>query len=182
MSTKFLPLIIFITFTNLTNSQISQGYERMVSDNDPNFKDYELLMYEASEYLLTNPINPKSNDFQKSIKIIDFWKNKDTGVNIPILGKFYTALPEEGPHRYFYMIAMINHVLSEKLNNSRILKCVKIDGKKYSEQKDVKEVQIEGAKIFLNYAKDKKNGIILDSEAKKYLKAYKNGKLDKIFF
>ena len=47
-------------------------------------------------------------------------------------------------------------------------------GEKYSEQVDVKEVQIEGAKIVLKYIGNKNNNVKISSQTKKYLKAYKH--------
>ena len=76
----------------------------------------------------------------------------------------------------------MNYILDQKLNHNRFLKCVKIEGQNFSEQADVREVQIEGSHIFLDYVYDSDNNIQLNSKSKKYLKAHKKGKLKTIFF
>ena len=154
----------------------------MEADEEPNYNEYEQLFYDATEYIFSNPINFKSNEFVSACKIVDFWKNKDTGVNVPIFGNFHNKLEQKSNLRYFYMIAITNYIVSEKINKNRIIKCVKIDGQKYSEQEDVKEVQLEGAKIFLAYVANDKNGLALNKKAKTYLKAFKKGKLEDVFF
>lgn len=163
-------------------SQLSSSFMEMKSDLQPDFAKYEQLFYEATEYIFDNPVNFKSEEFVSACRIVDFWKNEDTGINVPIFGNFYNSLNPKSNERYFYMIAIANYILKEKLNNNRYLKNTKIDGQKFSEQEDVRESQIGGARIFLDYASDKKNGLMLNSKSKKFLKAHERGSLDKIFF
>lgn len=162
--------------------QLTDSYNEMIEDSIPEFRKYEQLLFDSSEYIFKNPGDKKSDNFKSAIKVIEFWKDQDTGVNIPILGGFYNKLNQKSNQKYLYMIAMINYVLKEKIENNRILKCVKIEGQKYSEQDDVKEVKLEGAKIFLKYVNNKESGIILNSVSKKYLNAFNKGNLEKIFF
>ena len=162
--------------------QLAKSLALMEADKKANYSEYEQLFYDATEYIFSNPMNFKSKEFVSACKIVDFWKNKDTGINVPIFGGFYNELEQKSNLRYFYMIAITNYILSEKINKNRILKCVKIDGQKYSEQEDVKEVQLEGAKIFLAYVANDENGLSINKKAKAYLKAFKKGELDDIFF
>ncbi|WP_222982500.1 hypothetical protein [Flagellimonas meishanensis] len=154
----------------------------MKSDPEPNFASYEQLFFDATEYIFDNPVNFKSEEFVSACRIVDFWKNEDTGINVPIFGGFYDSLNPKSNQRYFYMIAITNYILNEKLNNDRYLKNMKIEGQKYSEQDDVRESQIGGAKIFLDYVSNQKNGLSLSSKAKKFLKAHEKGELEEIFF
>lgn len=179
---KKLILIALSGITISGHSQLSESLKKMESDSEPDFANYEQLLFDATEYIFDNPVNFKSKEFVSACRIVDFWKNEDTGVNIPIFGNFYNSLNPKSNQRYFYMIAIMNYILSEKINNNRVLKNVKIEGQKYSEQEDVKESQIEGAKIFLDYVSNKNNGLILNSKSKKFLKAYEKGRLDEIFF
>lgn len=180
--TKKIILLAFLSIPILCHSQLSELLKKMESDSAPDFANYEQLLFEATEYIFDHPVNFKSKEFVSACRIVDFWKNEDTGINVPIFGSFYNSLNPKSNQRYFYMIAIMNYILSEKLNHNRHLKNVKIEGQKYSEQEDVKESQIEGAKIFLDYASNDNNGMPLNSESKKYLKAHEKGKLDKIFF
>jgi hypothetical protein len=154
----------------------------MESDSEPDFANYEQLLFEATEYIFDNPANFKSQEFVSACRIVDFWKNEDTGINVPIFGSFYNSLNSRSNQRYFYMIAIMNYILSEKLNNNRLLKNIKIEGQKYSEQEDVRESQIEGARIFLDYVSNENNRMPLNSESKKYLKAHKKGEVSEMFF
>lgn len=163
-------------------SQLTGSLMELKSDPEPEFSKYEQLFYEATEYIFDNPVNFKSEEFVSACRIVDFWKNRDTGINVPIFGSFYNSLNPKSNERYFYMIAVTNYILKEKLNNKRYLKNTKIEGQKFSEQEDVRESQIGGARIFLDYASNKDNGLILNSKSRKFLKAHEKGNLDEIFF
>ncbi len=179
---KKLALILFITLPLYSYCQLTTSLAKMLADEDPKYSEYEQLFYEATEFIFNNPVDSKSNEFLSACKIVDFWKNKDTGINVPIFGNFYNELEQKSNLRYFYMIAITNYILNEKINTNRILECVKIDGQKFSEQDDVREVQIEGAKIFLEYVSNDKNRLILNKEANRFLTAFKKGRLEDIFF
>jgi hypothetical protein len=179
---KKLFLLLIVAMPLISYGQLASSLAKLVADNEPNYSEYEQLLYEATEYISDNPVNFKSREYLSACRIVDFWKNEDTGINVPIFGNFYNRLEQKSNLRYFYMIAISNYILSEKINNNRILKCVKIDGQKYREQDDVKEVQLEGAKIFLEYVSHDENGLTLNKEAQSYLKAYKKGKLEDSFF
>lgn len=179
---KKLLILALIGIPIFSHSQLSDSLNKMKADSEPNFADYEHLLFDATEYIFDNPVNFESKEFVSACQIVDFWKNKDTGVNIPIFGKFYHSLNPKSNQRYFYMIAIMNYILSERLNNNRLLENVKAEGQKFSEQEDVKESQIEGAIRFLDYVSDKNNGLPLNSESKKFLKAHRKGELSEMFF
>lgn len=181
MIKKILLLAIAI-IPIFSHSQLSDSFKKMKSDSEPVFANYEQLLFDATEYIFDNPVNFKSEEFVSACGIVGFWKNEDTGINVPIFGSFYGSLNPKSNQRYFYMIAITNYILNEKLNNDRYLINTKIEGQQYSEQEDVKESQIEGAKIFLDYVSNKNNGLVLSSKLKKFLKAHEKGRLDEIFF
>ena len=80
------------------------------------------------------------------------------------------------------MIAITHYILDEKINNKRYLTLEKIPGETYSEQADVREVQLEGAKTLLNYVSNRANKLKINKEAKPYLEAYQNNELEDYFF
>ena len=108
--------------------------------------------------------------------------NKDTGMNIPTFGNFFTSLTNKNQQQFLYTVAMINYGLDQKINHDRILKCVKIEGQKFSEQKDVKEVQFGGAQILLEFIGNEKNNVPMTSKTKKYFKAHQKNKLKEKLF
>ena len=161
---------------------LSKSLSKMTADKEVDFSNYEKLLFEATEYIFSNPLNFKSKEYISACKIVDFWKNKDTGINVPLGNNLYNSLNPKSNQRYLYMIAIMNYILDQKLNHNRFLKCVMIEGQNFSAQADVREVQIEGSHIFLDYVYDSDNNIQLNSKSKKYLKAHKKGKLKTIFF
>ncbi len=179
---KQILLLALIGIPIFCHSQLSDSLEKMKADSVPDFANYEQSLLDATEYIFSNPVNFKSKEFASACRIVDFWKNEDTGINVPVFGNFYNSLDPKSNQRYFYMIAITNYILMEKFNNNRLLENVKIEGQKYSEQEDVKESQIGGAKIFLDYISDENNRLPLNFKSKKFLKAHKKGELNEMFF
>lgn len=170
------------TFPSSSKELFSESLEKMKQDENPEYTNYENLIFDASNYIFSNPIHPNGTEFGAANKIIEFWKNKDTGLNIPIGSDFYKALTNQNQQQYLYMIAMMNYSLDQKINHDRILACKPIKGQKYNEQEDVKEVQLKGAEIILEFIGNEKNNVPMTSETKKYYKAYEKNKLDKELF
>ncbi|WP_308992503.1 hypothetical protein QLS71_013835 [Mariniflexile litorale] len=170
------------TFPSSSKKLFSESFEKMKQDENPEYKNYENLIFDASNYILSNPIYPNGTEFGAANKIIGFWKNKDTGLNIPIGSDFYKVLTNQNQQQYLYMISMMNYSLDQKINHNRILECKPKEGQKYSEQEDVKEVQLGGAKILLEFIGNEKNNVPMNSKTKKYYKAYEKNKLDKELF
>ncbi|WP_100616398.1 hypothetical protein [Confluentibacter citreus] len=179
---KKLHLILLFILPIAVFGQLSESLNEMKADENPEYKNYEPLLFKATEYIFDNPVNRKSKEFISATQIVGFWMNRDTGMGTPTFGEFFTSLTNENQQQFLYTVAMINYGLDQKINHDRLLKCAKIDGQKYSEQDDVREVQLGGAKILLEYIGEKQNNVPINSKTEKYLKAYKKGKLDEIFF
>ena len=169
-----LPLLSIAQFTDLK--------AMMEADDNPKFEDYETIVYEASDFILNNPVDLESKEFISATEIMSFWMNKDTGIRIPAFGEFYKTLTNDNQQQFLYIIAMNNYILDQKINNDRFLECKSVSGQKFSEQADVREVQLEGAKILLEYVGDKNNNVWLKPKTKRYLKAYRKGELEEVFF
>ncbi len=164
---KKIYLILLLILPITTFGQLSESLNEMKVDINPEFEKYEPLLFKATEYIFDNPVNVKSKEFISATQIVGFWMNKDIGMGIPTFGKFFTSLTNENKQQFLYTVAMINYSLNQKTNHNRILKCAKIDGQKFSEQDDVKEVQLGGAKILLEYIGNKKNNVPINSKTKK---------------
>ena len=170
------------TFPSSSKELLSESLEKMKADKNAEYEKYEKLIFDATEYIFSNPIYPNGKEFHAANKIIGFWKNKDTGLNIPIGNDFYNVLTNKNQQQYLYMVAMMNHSLNQKINHDRILACKPIKGQKYREQKDVQEVQLEGAKILLKFIGNSKNNAPMNSKTKKYYKALEKNKLNEKLF
>ncbi|WP_203293565.1 energy transducer TonB [Luteirhabdus pelagi] len=170
------------TFPSSSNELFSVSLAKMQEDEYPTYEDYENLIFDASQYIFSNPVYPNGNEFKSATQIVGFWMNKETGMGIPTFGKFYDALTNENKQQFLYAVAMINYGLDQKINHNRILECKPKDGQKYSEQEDVKEVQLGGAKILLEFIGNKENNVPMNSKTKKFYKAYKKGMLEEQLF
>lgn len=149
---------------------------------NPKYEDYENLIFDASQYIFSNPIYPSGTEFKAATEIIDSWLDVQTDMNLPTFGSFYESLDQRINQKFLYIVAMMNYQLNQKINFNRVLKCKKITGQKYSEQEDVKEVQLGGAKILLEFIGDEKNNVPMTSKTKKFYKAYEKGKLEEKLF
>lgn len=179
---QFIPFIIIFLVPFLSFPQFMEGMEAMANDSNPKHEDYQPLIFEATTYIFNNPVDQSSEEFIAATQIVRFWMDKKAELNIPTFGKFFDSLTNENHQQFLYAIAMTHYGLDQKLNHGRLLKCEPVRRKTYAKQDDVKEVQLEGARIFLKYAGDPLNNVPLNAATLKYVDAYKNGKLEEIFF
>jgi uncharacterized protein (UPF0305 family) len=170
------------TFPSTSKELLSESFAKMQQDVNPEYQNYENLIFDASQYIFSNPVYPNGTEFRAAAQIVEFWMSKDTGMNLPTFGDFFTTLTNKNQQQFLYTVAMINYGLDQKLNHNRILKCTKIEGEKFNEQEDVREVQLGGAKIILGFIGNEKNNVPMTSKTKKYFKAYEKKKLDKKLF
>lgn len=179
---KKIIILLLIAIPTLLNAQFKTKYENMSKIQNPNFKDYDKSVYEATKYIFSNPINNKSEEFFYAVKIAQFWMNKDTEFPLPTFGKFFSKLTKDNGETFFYTISLMHYNLVQKIDHNRLLKCSPIEGKKFSELDEVREIQLEAAKIFLSYAENKNNNLKLTETLEMYSGALKEGKLDTVFF
>lgn len=170
------------TFPSSSNELFSLSLAKMQKDENPKYENYENLIFDASQYIFSNPVYPNGTEFKSAAQIVGFWMNKDTGMGIPTFGSFFTALTNENKQQFLYTVAMLNYGLDQKINGNRILECKPKEGQKYSEQEDVREVQLGGAKILLEFIGNEQNNVPMTSKTKKYYKAYEKNELDTELF
>lgn len=149
----------------------------MVKETNADFKNHENLLLQSTDYILSNTLDVKNPEFIGASKIVAFWMDRETWFGIPIGTKFHQTLSKDKNQKFLYIISMINYILHQKESNQRLLKNTPIKGQVYKDQDDVREVQLEGAKIFLTYVTKPENKITLSTETQTYLEAYKNGNL-----
>ncbi len=143
---------------------------------------YETLVYNASAYILSRPLDEKSAKFISESKIVKSWLEGKNGYGIPLGGRFYHSLSNTHHQQYLYSVAIANYMLDQKLNFNRVLNCSITENQIYREQEDVKEVRLKAAELFLEYAKKSKNKVKLRNVTKKFLKSYKKGEFEIAFF
>lgn len=175
---KIILLLSMILVPAISSAQFQKAFEEMASDGKAEYKNYEDLVFDASTYIFNNPVDQGSANFVYATQIVGFWLDKDTGINIPAFGNFFESLGNENHQQFLYAIAMVHYGLDMKINHNRVLSAKKQKGKKYNEQEDVREVQLEGAKILLGYIGKESNNVPVPAKAREYLEAYKNNELE----
>ncbi|WP_123899088.1 hypothetical protein [Aureibaculum marinum] len=176
-----IPIFLLLGTTKICYAQSQQEDTKIRELKNPDIEDYEQLVYDATQYLLNNPINEKSADFVSACKIVNFWIRQDTGYGLPLGGNFYYKLTNTNHQQFYYAVSMVHYLLDQKRNHNRIIKCVPQIGQCYKNQEDVQEVRVKAAEIFLNYAKKRRNRIKLTVRSRKYLKHYRKGTLAQKF-
>ncbi len=179
---KKISILLIVLLPFLGFSQFKTKFMEMEKDANPSFENYDKLVYEATTYIFSHPVNPKSEDFFYSVKIAKFWMNKDTGFGMPIFGTFYNKLPKEQNQQFFYTLAMMHYNLIQKMEKGRVIILNKVEGIKFSDLKEVKEVQYEGAKIFLNYVENPANNLPLNTAVREFIDSNKKGTLQEVMF
>ncbi|WP_298119417.1 hypothetical protein [Flavobacterium sp.] len=177
---KIFIIFYFLPFIML--SQFKIKFKEMEKVENPSFNNYDKLVFEATTYIFSNPMNPKSEEFLYAAKIAQFWMNKDTEFGIPTFGEFYNKLTKENNQQFMYILSMMHYNLIQKIEKNRIIKFVKVEGIKFSDLPEVREVQYEGAKIFLDYSKQIENNLPLNNDMQIYIDANNNGKLQELMF
>jgi len=184
---KILTSIIFffLIITSIdTYAQIPTDFKTEADSLLSKTEKYETLVYNASTYILSRPVDEKSAGFISESKVVKSWLEGKNGYGIPLGGRFYHSLSNTHHQQYLYSVAIANYMLDQKLNYNRVLNCSITDNQLYREQEDVKEVRYQAAVLFLEYVKKSKNKVKLRNVTKKFLKSYKNKKEDfkKVFF
>lgn len=179
---KNIYLLLLIMLPLFSFGQFAESFREMSENKEADYETYEQLILDASNYIFSTPVDRSSVEFISATQIVGYWMNKETPLRIPTFGNFFDSLTNEEHQQFLYTIAMINYMLDQKINHGRTLKNEKERRQKFSEQEDVREVQLEGAKIFLAYAGKKENNVPLPQGSEKYLEAYENGELEKVFF
>ena len=99
MKKILIGLLLVIPF--LVHSQFKREFEKMEKLENPNYVEFEPLLYSATKYIFSNPADPKSENFYFATKIAGFWMNKDTGYSMPTFGKFFNSLKTEKGQIFF---------------------------------------------------------------------------------
>ncbi len=184
---KSLNSIIFfflIISSAYTYAQIPADFKTEADSLLSKTEKYETMVYNASMYILSKPVDEKSAEFISESKIVKSWLEGKNGFGIPLGGRFYHSLSNTHHQQYLYSVAIANYMLDQKLNYNRVLNCSITDNQVYRNQEDVKEVRYQAAILFLEYVKNSKNKVKLRNVTKKFLKSYKSKKEDfkEVFF
>ena len=76
MKKLFITFLYFLPFIGF--SQFDEKFRAMEKIENPIFTNYDELLYEATSYIFSNPVDSKSKIFFNALKIATFWGTKDT--------------------------------------------------------------------------------------------------------
>jgi len=85
---KVTFLIIFSFFSVSTFAQFETKFNEMSAIQNPNFDDYDNLVFESTTYIFNHPTDEKSGELKYAKKIAQFWMGRDTGFTMPSFGDF----------------------------------------------------------------------------------------------
>ncbi|WP_298518391.1 hypothetical protein [uncultured Kordia sp.] len=170
------------TFPTSSKELLSESFAKMKDDKDASYEKYELLLFDATQYIFALPVFEKGRECNAAFNIVRFWMNKETETAIPLGGKFYESLTSN--QKFLYVAAVLKYQLEQKHYEGRLVSCnPKREGLSKEElRKEIKEVQLEAAKIMLTYMSDEKNNVPMKSKTKKFYRAMKKGKLKEKLF
>lgn len=173
--------LLLQTATQICNAQTLKDTLKIKEFKNPSIEDYEQLVFESTQYLLTHPVDENCPKFVSASKIVNFWMHQDTGYGIPLGGNFYYKLTNTDNQQFFYAVCIVNYLLDQKINHNRVLNCKKMIDRRYCEQEDVQEVRLKAAELFLKFAKKRKNKLTINTRTRKYLRYYRRGTLAEEF-
>ncbi|MGH1388462.1 hypothetical protein [Kordia sp.] len=170
------------SFPSSSKELLSESLAKMRSDENPTYEKYEALLFDAAQYVFALPVFEKGRECNAAFNIVRFWMDVDTETAIPLGGKFYETLTNN--QKFLYVIAVLKYQLEQKHYEGRMVFCNpkgdNVDKQKL--RKEIKEVQLEAAKILLTYMSDEENNVRMKSKTKKFYKAMKKGKLKEKLF
>lgn len=170
----FLFLLVFPVVS--VGQDMVNLHKNIIKAKEPAFnEEFEGALYLATNFILQNHHLIGSKEYSAAERIVNYWKSRDIWFKIPANSKFHESLKNDPKLLFISEVSLYNYILNQKTNQNRFLKCTSEKNKK-----EIKEVQIEAAKVVLKYCID--NKITLPTETQKYVEAYNANKLEKVFF
>lgn len=157
---KNLLLALFIVFSISIYAQSNIDYSQVKLEVDEDFKNAEPIVVNATDYILSNPVNDQDVKRLYAIQFVMAWMQgtPDYDFSFDALDKLDDDITQT--------TAYIASLAKSALDSSS------------SERYDPVAVRNQAWEIFLNYSKDPKNNIKAKNKLQKMLKAYSNGQLE----
>lgn len=157
---KNLLLALFIIFSISIYAQNNIDYSQVKLEVDEDFKNAEPIVVNATDYILSNPVNDQDMKRLYAVQFVMAWMQgtPDYDFSLDALDKLDSDIAQTTTY--------IASLAKSALENST------------SKNYDPIVVRNEAWKTFLDYSKDPKNNIKAKSKLQKMLKAYSNGQLE----
>ena len=173
-------LICFVTFVNAQNFKAL--YEKILTfDTQEQYDEADKDILKAVDYLLTHKHNEKTENYKYALKSMIKWMDGTSKYAIIIGGKLAEDLSNKSLMLNMYMAGMAKYLLTERFENNRYVDIQAQKEKNFMERDAVREIQLNGAKIVLDYIENFAK-IEPSKKIKKAIKAYKKDKLYSYMF
>ncbi|UPT70900.1 MAG: hypothetical protein M0D53_00270 [Flavobacterium sp. JAD_PAG50586_2] len=162
MKKRFLLLLVFTSFSSFSQTDFSKVARTTPAD----FKAAEKSVLEASNYVLSTPLDSKDTKRAAAVKLIRDWEVGTEDYSFIIEEDFITAKisPENKDLPGIYLASMAKTTLEDPKQNE-----------------DVTGLSVKAIKAMVAYAEKPANKVEMTPAVKKLVELNKKGELDKLF-
>lgn len=161
MKHLLLSILLFST-VNSVFSQSLPKYDEIKLETKEDFNDStNNAALQASNYLLSTPMDSKSISRLKSLQFIIKWMSGTPDFSFTLDEQATKFAKNNDDLLGIYMAAMTKYVLENK-----------------TESNNQNKIKLNAVKLIIQYSKDTKNNLKINKELKKAIEADANGKLE----
>ena len=176
-----LLMILFVSLNGFSQD-FKDLYSRLKTyDKQEQFDKADQEILKAVDYLLTHPYKEKSDVYLYALKSMVTWMNGTQKYAIILDGRLAKACGEDKLMLNMYMASMAKYLLHERFEKNRYILPGQEAGNPIMAQEDMWEIMLKGGEIFIPYLMNEAN-VSLNKDLKKFVKAYKKGKLSEALF
>ncbi len=157
----FFSILLLVSINNAFSQDLPK-YDEIKVDTKEDFNEKtNNAALQASNYLLSTPMDSKSIDRLKSLQFIIKWMTGTPDFSFTLDAQATKFAKNNDDLLGLYMAAMTKYVLENK-----------------TESKNQNKIKLNAVKLIIQYSKDVKNNVKINKELKKAIEADDNGKLE----
>jgi len=161
MKHLLFSILLFLTVNNVFSQSLPK-YDEIKLETKEDFNDAaNNAALQASNYLLSTPMDSKSIDRLKSLQFIIKWMSGTPDFSFTLDEQATKFAKNNDDLLGLYMAAMTKYVLENK-----------------TESKNQNKIKLNAVKLIIQYSKDIKNNVKINKELKKAIEADEDGKLE----
>lgn len=176
-----LFLITIIHLNGFTQDFKSLHKRLTTYDKQEQFDSADKDMVQVVDYLLSHPYKEKSESYLYALKSMITWMNGTHKYSIIIDGRIADACGDDRLMLNLYMASMAKYLLNERFEKNRYILPQQEAGNPIMSQEDMWEIMFKGGEIFIPYLMNEAQ-VKPNKALKKFIKAYKKGKLYEAMF
>lgn len=161
MKHLLFSFLLLLTVSN-TFSQSLPNYDEIKIESKEDFNESaDNAALQASDYLLSTPIDNKNIDRLRSLQFVIKWMSGTPDYTFSLDEQATKFAKNNNDLLGLYMAAMTKYVLENK-----------------AESRDQNKIKLNAVRLIIRYSKDPKNSVKINKELKKAIDADQNGKLE----